>query len=82
MNMPSSSKSDLQAPRLGVGVMTWGSAKELAPLHPAKIAYGGSHGLEEEKRALKSSMAADMTLSVVYEERKGRSVNRPYSQTV
>ena len=42
--------------------MTWGDPKGLARFHPAKIAYGGAHGFEEEKRALESSIAASVTL--------------------
>lgn len=42
--------------------MTWGEAKGLARLHPAKTAYGGAHGFEEEKRALEVSVAAGATL--------------------
>lgn len=49
-------RSNLQVSRLGVGAMTWGDARGLARLHPAKIAYGGSHGFEEEKRALEASI--------------------------
>lgn len=45
-------RSTLIVPRMGVGAMTWGDAKGLARLHPAKTAYGGAHGFEEEKRAL------------------------------
>jgi aryl-alcohol dehydrogenase-like predicted oxidoreductase len=37
--------------------MTWGDPRGLARLHPAKIAYGGAHGFEEEKRALEASIA-------------------------
>jgi aryl-alcohol dehydrogenase-like predicted oxidoreductase len=55
-------KSDLQVPRLGVGAMTWGDATGLARLHPAKLAYGGAHGFEEEKRALEVSLAAGVNL--------------------
>ncbi len=54
--------SDLQVPRLGLGVMTWGDATGLARLHPSKTAYGGSEGLEEERRALQGSLAAGVTL--------------------
>jgi len=50
-------RSNLQVPRLGVGAMTWGDPRGLARLHPAKIAYGGAHGFEEEKRALEASIA-------------------------
>jgi aryl-alcohol dehydrogenase-like predicted oxidoreductase len=55
-------RSNLKVPRLGVGAMTWGDAKGLARLHPAKIAYGGAHGFEEEKRALEVSVAAGVIL--------------------
>lgn len=47
---------------MGVGAMTWGDAKGLARLHPAKTAYGGSHGVEEEKRALELSVEAGVNL--------------------
>jgi aryl-alcohol dehydrogenase-like predicted oxidoreductase len=47
---------------MGVGAMTWGDARGLARLHPAKTAYGGSHGLEEETRALEVSLAAGVNL--------------------
>lgn len=62
MNTTSLGGSDLQVPRLGVGAMTWGDAKGLARVHPAKIAYGGAHGSDEEKRAFESSVAAGVTL--------------------
>lgn len=55
-------RSDLQVPRLGVGAMTWGDPSGLARLNPAKLAYGGTHGIEEEKRALEASLAAGVTL--------------------
>ena len=55
-------KSSLQVPRLGVGAMTWGDPKGLARLHPAKTAYGGAHGIEEEKRAVEESIAAGVDL--------------------
>ena len=55
-------RSELRVPRLGVGAMTWGEAKGLARLHPAKTAYGGAHGAEEEKRALEASLAAGVNL--------------------
>jgi aryl-alcohol dehydrogenase-like predicted oxidoreductase len=42
--------------------MTWGDAKGLARLHPAKTAYGGAEGFEEEKRALEVSIAAGANL--------------------
>ena len=43
-------------PRMGLGAMTWGEAKGLARLHPAKLAYGGAHGSDEEKRAFEASI--------------------------
>lgn len=55
-------RSSLKVPRLGVGVMTWGDARGFARLHPAKTAYGGAHGPEEEKRAFDLSVEAGATL--------------------
>jgi aryl-alcohol dehydrogenase-like predicted oxidoreductase len=55
-------QSDLQVPRMGVGAMVWGDPKGLARLHPAHSAYGGSHGYEEEKRALEVSLEAGINL--------------------
>jgi len=55
-------KSQLHVPRMGVGAMTWGDAKGFARLHPAKTAYGGAEGIEEEKRALEVSIAAGANL--------------------
>ena len=51
-----------QVSRLGVGAMTWGDAKGLARFHPAKTAYGGAHGFEEEKRAFELSLEAGVNL--------------------
>ena len=42
--------------------MTWGDPKGLARFHPAKTAYGGSHGFEEERRAMEVSLAAGVNL--------------------
>lgn len=42
--------------------MTWGDPHGLARLHPAQTAYGGSHGFEEEKRALELSLEAGVNL--------------------
>lgn len=55
-------RSNLKVPRLGVGAMTWGDAKGLARFHPAKTAYGGAHGFEEEKRAFELSIEAGANL--------------------
>ena len=55
-------RSPVAVPRMGVGAMTWGDAVGLARLHPAKTAYGGAHGFEEEQRALDQSLAAGVNL--------------------
>lgn len=55
-------KSSLRVPRIGVGAMVWGDPKGLARLHPAKTAYGGAHGMEEERRAVEVSIAAGINL--------------------
>ena len=55
-------RSDLLVPRLGVGAMTWGEAHGLARLHPAKVAYGGAGGAEEERGAWEASLEAGVTL--------------------
>jgi aryl-alcohol dehydrogenase-like predicted oxidoreductase len=55
-------RTSLEVPRMGMGVMTWGDAQGLARLHPAKTAYGGADGLEEEKRALELSLEAGVNL--------------------
>jgi aryl-alcohol dehydrogenase-like predicted oxidoreductase len=55
-------RSSLEVPRLGIGAMTWGEARGLARLHPAKTAYGSAHGYAEEKAALEASLAAGVTL--------------------
>jgi aryl-alcohol dehydrogenase-like predicted oxidoreductase len=62
MNTTTLGNSDLQVPRLGVGAMTWGDPSGLARLNPAKLAYGGAHGFDEEQQALEVSLAAGVTL--------------------
>lgn len=42
--------------------MTWGDPSGLARMNPAKLAYGGAHGFDEEKAALEASAAAGVTL--------------------
>ena len=42
--------------------MTWGDAHGLSRLHPAKLAYGGAEGYEEEMRALEVSLEAGVDL--------------------
>jgi len=55
-------KSNLRVPRMGVGAMVWGDPKGLARLHPAKTAYGGAHGIEEERRVVDVSIEAGVNL--------------------
>jgi aryl-alcohol dehydrogenase-like predicted oxidoreductase len=55
-------KSDLRVPRMGVGAMVWGDPKGLARLHPAKTAYGGADGIEEERRAVEVSIETGVNL--------------------
>ena len=55
-------KSNLRVPRMGVGAMVWGTPKGLARLHPAQTAYGGAHGIEEERRAVEMSIDAGVNL--------------------
>ena len=55
-------RSSLRVPRMGVGAMTWGNPKGLARLQPAQTAYGASHGIDEERRALEESIAAGANL--------------------
>jgi aryl-alcohol dehydrogenase-like predicted oxidoreductase len=55
-------RSAVRVSRLGVGAMTWGDPSGLARISPAKLAYGGADGLEEERRALEASVAAGVTL--------------------
>jgi aryl-alcohol dehydrogenase-like predicted oxidoreductase len=62
MNMTRLGSSDLQVPRLGIGAMTWGDPKGLARFSPAKLAYGGAQGFDEEKSALEVSVEAGVTL--------------------
>jgi aryl-alcohol dehydrogenase-like predicted oxidoreductase len=42
--------------------MTWGDPRGLARFHPAKLAYGGAHGYEEENRAVEASLEAGINL--------------------
>lgn len=55
-------RSDLHVSRLGVGAMTWGDPSGIGRFHPAKLAYGGPAGIEEERAALEASLAAGVTL--------------------
>lgn len=55
-------KSNLRVPRMGVGAMVWGDPKGPARLHPAQTAYGGAHGIEEERRAVEVSIEAGINL--------------------
>jgi aryl-alcohol dehydrogenase-like predicted oxidoreductase len=55
-------RSDLEVPRLGVGAMTWGSPSGTSRWGPAKLAYGGPPGPEEERRAFEASLSAGVDL--------------------
>jgi aryl-alcohol dehydrogenase-like predicted oxidoreductase len=55
-------RSTLRVPRLGVGAMTWGDARGLARLHPAKLAYGGAPSIADERAALEASLEAGVYL--------------------
>jgi aryl-alcohol dehydrogenase-like predicted oxidoreductase len=55
-------RSDLEVPRLGVGAMTWGSPSGRSRWGPAKLAYGGTPGPEEEGRAFEASLSAGVDL--------------------
>jgi aryl-alcohol dehydrogenase-like predicted oxidoreductase len=54
--------SGLEVPRLGVGAMTWGSPSGRSRWGPAKLAYGGTTGPEEEARAFEASLSAGVDL--------------------
>jgi aryl-alcohol dehydrogenase-like predicted oxidoreductase len=62
MDTISLGRSGLQVSRLGVGAMTWGDPHGLARFHPAKLAYGGAHGRQEEQAALEASLAGGVRL--------------------
>jgi aryl-alcohol dehydrogenase-like predicted oxidoreductase len=55
-------RSDLEVPRLGVGAMTWGSPSGRSRWGPAKLAYGGTAGPEEERRAFEASLSLGVNL--------------------
>jgi aryl-alcohol dehydrogenase-like predicted oxidoreductase len=55
-------RSDLEVPRLGVGAMTWGSPSGRSRWGPAKLAYGGAAGPEEEQRAFEASVSAGVDM--------------------
>jgi aryl-alcohol dehydrogenase-like predicted oxidoreductase len=52
----------LEVPRLGVGAMTWGSPSGRSRWGPAKLAYGGTAGPEEERLAFAASVSAGVNL--------------------
>jgi aryl-alcohol dehydrogenase-like predicted oxidoreductase len=54
--------SDLEVSRLGVGAMTWGRPSGRSRWGPAKLAYGGTKGPEEEQRAFEASLSAGVDL--------------------
>jgi len=55
-------RSALEVPRLGVGAMTWGRPSGRSRWGPAKLAYGGTAGPEEEQLAFEASLAAGAAL--------------------
>ena len=55
-------RSDLEVPRLGVGAMTWGNPSGRSRWGPAKLAYGGPAGPEDERRAFEASVSAGADL--------------------
>ena len=55
-------RSAVRVSRLGVGAMTWGDPAGRARFHPAKLAYGGPQGIDDERAALEASLAAGVTL--------------------
>jgi aryl-alcohol dehydrogenase-like predicted oxidoreductase len=55
-------RSDLEVPRLGVGAMTWGNPSGRSRWGPAKLAYGGPAGPEDERRAFEASISAGADL--------------------
>jgi aryl-alcohol dehydrogenase-like predicted oxidoreductase len=55
-------RSEVHVSRLGVGAMTWGDPSGVARFHPAKLAYGGPAGIEDERAALEASLAGGVTL--------------------
>jgi aryl-alcohol dehydrogenase-like predicted oxidoreductase len=55
-------RSALEVPRLGVGAMTWGSPSGRSRWGPAKLAYGGPSGPEDERRAFEASLSVGVDL--------------------
>jgi aryl-alcohol dehydrogenase-like predicted oxidoreductase len=55
-------RSRVHVSPLGVGAMTWGDPSGLARFSPAKLAYGGPRGIDDEREALEASIAAGVTL--------------------
>lgn len=54
--------SGLQVSRIGLGAMVWGNPTGFDRWTPAQLAYGPSHGIEEEERALEASLAEGVNL--------------------
>lgn len=55
-------RSSLRVPRMGLGAMVWGQPSGMARWGPAQLAYGPSHGRDEEAQALEVSLAAGVNL--------------------
>lgn len=55
-------RTGLQVSRIGLGAMVWGSPTGMDRWTPAQLAYGPSHSVLEEERALDASLAAGVNL--------------------
>lgn len=55
-------RTGLLVPRLGTGTMTWGQPSGPGRIAPAKLAYGGADGAEQEAAAFQASLAGGVTL--------------------
>ena len=55
-------RSEVRVSHIGQGAMTWGDPSGLSRLSPAKLAYGGPAGSDDEHDAIDASLAAGVTL--------------------
>lgn len=55
-------RTDLQVPRLGVGVMVWGDMSAAPRWNPARNSYGPTSTLQEQREALEVSLGAGVNL--------------------
>ena len=51
-------RTDLQVPRMGLGVMVWGDMTKAPRWNPARNAYGPTSSLEDQREALRISLDA------------------------